>query len=401
MRAGVASGLLTQEQGVMPTVPHPGHEPAVAVLSSERDVYLRQRDEALGERNEMLRQRDEAIGERNELRRQLEEAIGERNLQTDRVARYVHRADMLAQRGRFGPLAGTRGRILLFLHLAKTGGVTLTNIFARNLEIKDFLMLDMTEINQSSTGTWSLDAVDKALGRMPNARVDELRFVWGHFGPCVQSRLPRPCAIVTMLRDPVDRVVSAVYYDVIENSGGALEHYLASQPYLQIFLDNYMTRVLSGIPELDPFQKDTSIENHRCVNEADLASAMTTIDNCLVVGLTDRFDETLLVLGSALQWSLSDLVYERLNTTKGRPALADIAPATRERLLRWNGCDAALVSHARTHLAQRIGAYPGDFERDLMLFRHLNSLFQMGTPLEELRRMEYELAALPSNCSVE
>ncbi len=39
---------------------------------------------------------------------------------------------------------------------------------------------------------------------------------------------------------------------------------------------------------------------------------------------------------------------------------------------------------------RRIAAYRGDFDRDLSLFRELNSLYQGGTPAEELRRLERE-----------
>jgi hypothetical protein len=74
-------------------------ERRLAAVSAERDAYLHQRDEALGERNELRRQLDIAIGERNEYLcqrdiaigneylRQRDIAIGERNVLQDRVAK--------------------------------------------------------------------------------------------------------------------------------------------------------------------------------------------------------------------------------------------------------------------------------------------------------------------------
>jgi hypothetical protein len=59
----------------------------------------------------------------------------------------------------------------------------------------------------------------------------------------------------------------------------------------------------------------------------------------------------------------------------------------------WNQFDAALVERARAHLARRIAAYPGDFERDLALFRRLNALFQEGASAGYLRRTEYDAVA--------
>ena len=124
--------------------------------------YLRQRDEALGERNEYLRQRDEALGERNEYLRQRDEALGERNRLADRSARYLHRADVIMH-----PAAATGDRLLLFLHIAKTGGMTLADIFTRNLATEEYLQIDLAETDASATGIWSTATIERALARLP------------------------------------------------------------------------------------------------------------------------------------------------------------------------------------------------------------------------------------------
>ena len=188
---------------------------------AERDAYLRQRDEALGERNEFLRQRDEAIGERNEILRQRDVALGERNellrqrdeqigqtnFMAERSARYLHRADAIMR-----PAAATSDRLLLFLHVAKTGGMTLADILARNFATEEFLQIDMAETNASALGIWSDRTIEQALGRLQAPELAKLRVVWGHYRHGVQARLPKPCAVVTLLRDPVDRIISAYYY---------------------------------------------------------------------------------------------------------------------------------------------------------------------------------------------
>jgi hypothetical protein len=125
------------------------------------------------------------------------------------------------------------------------------------------------------------------------------------------------------------------------------------------------------------------------VAEADLEKAANNLDSYMVVGLTDRFDEMLLVLGVDLCWSLTDLVYKPL-ITETRPEAAEITKFARDRILDRNRYDVALVEHVRTHLARRISGYPGDFEKDLVLFRKLNALFQQGVPVEDLRRIEYD-----------
>jgi hypothetical protein len=80
----------------------------VDALAAERDLYLQQRDVAVGERNEILRQRDVALGERNELQRQRDAALagGDKlyldpeRLQADRTASHHPRFFIVTSEGR-------------------------------------------------------------------------------------------------------------------------------------------------------------------------------------------------------------------------------------------------------------------------------------------------------------
>jgi hypothetical protein len=344
-------------------------------LAAERDAFLRQRDEAIGQKNILL----------------------------DRLARINHRADVAARRAAISsqsglaapvakPAIATRDCMVLFLHLAKTGGVTLADIFARNLAVADFIVIDMNEVCHSANGTWSHVAIEKAMARIQKADVDNLRFVWGHYRHGIQAHLPKPSACMTLLRDPLDRVISGHYYwdHLITKSGETLGDYLDRHPHCPVHMDNYMTRMLSGSPSLDPPHSGATIENYPAVTDIDFERAARNLDGCVIVGLTDQFDETLLILGSDLGWSLSDLVYSRQNVTAPRPPISDVPESVRSKVLQWNRYDALLVERARAHLARRIATYRGDFRKDLALFRTLNELFRQGASHDVLRRLEYD-----------
>jgi Galactose-3-O-sulfotransferase len=323
--------------------------PSAAALAAERDAYLRQRDEALGERNELRRQLDIALGERNELRRQLDIAIGEANLSAEFCDHYAHRAEMTAPLG---------GRILLFLHLAKTGGMTLADILARNFRPDEFLQVSPDDTEPSALGTWSTGAAVHPIARM--RRPEKLRAVWGHWGPGVRAFLPRPCAAVTLLRDPREVIVSAYHYtDAHVRLKRTFDEYMAEQSDYPIGFDNPLTRVLSARPELNPADPDATTATQPTVTEADLSAAIAVLDDCMLVGVTERFDETLLILAADLGWTLSDLVYTRLNVTGHRPALAELTPATRKKLSDLTAFDARLHARAREHLGRRIRSYRG------------------------------------------
>jgi homopolymeric O-antigen transport system ATP-binding protein len=372
--------------------------------SAGRSQILPQPGIPLGERNELL-QRDATLGERNELLRQRDLAIGLANLQTERLARRVHRSDMSARRaavarqaghsiGTINSTAATRDCILLFLYLANAGGETLIDVFIRNLETKDFLVVDRDEVQASGLGTWSSVAIEKAFARLQPSQTDDVRFVWGPYRHGAQSALPKPCSCVTLLREPLERAISH-YFDWADATNRAtrtLEDELLS-PHVPLVIDNYMTRILSGVSALDPSQPGATTEGHPRVDATVFERAAKNLDSYMVVGLTDRFDETLLLLGADLGWSLSDLVYKPPNAVNSGPGVSDIPTSGREKVLDWNRYDVALVERARAHLTRRIATYPDNFRRDLALFRKLNALFQQGVSVEDLRRMEYDAIA--------
>jgi ABC-type polysaccharide/polyol phosphate transport system ATPase subunit len=375
-------------------------EPAHGGKFAANEEARLQLDSAIGESNELLRQRDVALGERNELLRQRDTALGLANLQAERLARHIHRGDMAARRaaaaercGRpvqsVAPVLATRDRMLLFVCLFHVGVDILVDIFVRNLQTKDFLVVNNDEIHSSALGTWSHAGIEKALARLGRSQIDDLRFVWGPYAQTVDAYLPKPCARLILLRNPVERTL-AHYKAWVETTKetATLDSWLSTHhPRFPLFLDNYMTRILSGVSALDPTLRDATTENCLRANVADFERAAENLEAYAVVGLAERLDETLLVLGAELCWSLSDLLYK---PSTRAASVGEMPAALREKIVEWNRYDAALIERATAHLTRRIGDYPGDFVKDLALFRKLNAFYQQGASLEELRRLEYE-----------
>jgi hypothetical protein len=350
---------------------------------SETDDLARELALCRAERAAFLTQRDEAIGERNDAFMQRDRAFAALDAERARVARLAHRALVTTR-----PAACTPERILLHIHLAKTGGVTLNNIFVRNLAPEEYLRVEMAESRETALGTWSYENVRVALSRTPP---EQLRAVWGHYRPDIRLLLPRRCEMMAILRDPVDRIISGFYYrrpGSTDTPPATLRDYAFRRRHYDLGIDNSITRVLSGRPDLDPPDLTATTENSQPVEHADFRAASERLQEFRIVGLTDRFDETLLVLANELRWSLSDMVYTRDNVTEGRPHIDDIDPDVYERIAEWNRYDAELVEQARTQLMMRISTYPADFGRDLATFRKLNAMYQSGASIEQIREIE-------------
>jgi hypothetical protein len=92
-------------------------------------------------------------------------------------------------------LAPTPELALVFLHLPKTGGTTLRHYFAAHFTPEEICPERHTNLRDYS--------------------VDELRqwrFFSGHFNADEIRRIPRPLFVVTVLRDPIERLLSLYYY---------------------------------------------------------------------------------------------------------------------------------------------------------------------------------------------
>jgi hypothetical protein len=115
----------------------------------------------------------------------------------------------------------------------------------------------------------------------------------------------------------------------------------------------------------------------RCT-EAMLAQARRHLDERIpLVGLTERFDESLVLMKRALGWGLP--VYRILNRTKGRPARSDVTPSARAAIEAYNALDLALYCEATARFEAAMAAQGPDFADEVQRLRRLCRLY---SPLE-------------------
>jgi hypothetical protein len=89
--------------------------------------------------------------------------------------------------------------MLIFLHLPKTARSALRGIIQRQYGSSSILPLD-----ESSFG--------EELAAIPPSQMDRLRAVMGHFFFGAHTFLSKPSIYITVLRDPLDRVISRYYF---------------------------------------------------------------------------------------------------------------------------------------------------------------------------------------------
>ena len=251
--------------------------------------------------------------------------------------------------------APLRDHRVIFLHLPKTAGSTLAQVLEREYEDAPMRWIYGDARAEAHT-----------LAAMPHDTRLALRLVAGHMATGLDRHLPGPSAYVTMLRDPVERIVSHYHYVLQRPEGtgnsravegiSSLDEYVRSSVFARI-VNNGQTRLL-GSDVMAPGEP---------ADEATLERAMAFVDRPdVVAGLQERFDESLLVMVLAFGWGWPAV--QRVNVTRSRPPVAELDPATVALIREHNALDLALHEHVRSRLEARLGAVD-DLAAQLETFR--------------------------------
>ncbi|MGH8067121.1 MAG: hypothetical protein ACRERE_18170 [Candidatus Entotheonellia bacterium] len=94
-----------------------------------------------------------------------------------------------------------------------------------------------------------------------------------------------------------------------------------------------------------------------------------------VVGLTERFDETLILLRRSLGWRRFPF-YIRQNTTKNRLLKDNLSTEVLKAIKRYNELDMELYEYVRERFDESVDYQGTDFSRELRAFNIMNGCYQ-------------------------
>lgn len=243
------------------------------------------------------------------------------------------------------------GPLLLFVHIPKTAGTTLTPVFeAQHPEG------GVVKIANVFKGSGGFDPGAIARLRQPNAVPAEARVLRGHLPYGIRDLLPVPVQGITLLREPVDRLLSH-YYALVAD--GVLDPATPIEVALNdrgVFLDNLQTRMLCGT--LEPFGEVTGDM---------LTQAKANLTSSILFGLSERFDESLVLFKQRLGWASISYRRRRVNETRPR---AEQLPADALRAATLvNVYDLELYRFARDLFERTIETQGLDFAVELAALR--------------------------------
>lgn len=254
---------------------------------------------------------------------------------------------------------------IVFLHIPKTGGTTLHQIIERQYRPDVIYTLNQ----QQGRSIESFEA-------LPESKRNAIRVLKGHTYFGLRSCLSKSNVFITLLREPINRIISHYFYvrgfpghylhQDVTSRGLSLEEY-AENP-LSEELDNGQTRLISGVTGV-PIGG---------VNRMMFEKAKENLRTYFsVVGVTERFDEFLILLKKTFGWK--NCFYIQANVSKQRRKKRKLPKGTLKMIEEKNIFDIKLYHFASEMFDEAIRRQNSDFGIEVRTFKVMNQAYRVAT----------------------
>lgn len=233
---------------------------------------------------------------------------------------------------------------VIFLHLPRTGGTTLRDILA--MQYSDLESFENKTLTDTDNNFNHENISEKSIYKLIKGHV--------YFG--IHEYIPQKCIYFSMMRNPVERVLSV--YNYVKKRTNHQDHdYVKEKSIIEyiesrrnLMLNNAQTRLLAG--------RETALNiPYKEMNDNHLEIAKQNIENhFLLVGLTERFDETLLLLQHLLKWKTP--YYSIANAVKRKRKTSQLDSAIIDNIKRYNQLDLQLYDHVSALFNKQISNNP-------------------------------------------
>lgn len=222
---------------------------------------------------------------------------------------------------------GNPGELLIFSHIPKTAGTTIRRVIDSQYDKQKIIRFPQ-------------------LDKLSEEELERADVLYGHCRFGVHRRFNKSFSYITMLRDPVERIIST-YYFALRSQNNRMHEKVTSMSFTEFILEetknerspmvNHQTRFLSG--EKKPDLEKAKEHLHQYYT---------------VAGLTEMFDESIFLMKKYLGWKEID--YTSSNVTANRPKQGEFPTGTIELIKEKNRLDFDLYDYAKRLLRENMQA---------------------------------------------
>jgi len=253
---------------------------------------------------------------------------------------------------------------LIFIHLPRTGGTTLSKILKRQY---------CSGQTFSIKGSNNKNSIKK-FKNLSQEKRKKIRYLEGHVPFGLHKYLFFKPAYITILRHPVNRLISHFYlaksnpnhylYSRVKDRDMSFVDYIQSK--ISSELDNGQTRLLSGLKAVD------TVHGHGKVTEKVFRRAKKNIKEFFpLVGTTEKFDHFLILLKEYFKWN--NVFYFKKNVSPRKKKIR-VNSKIRKIIEENNQSDLKLYQYVNKKLDKLIKK-DKNLGKKLKRFRRLNKIY--------------------------
>ena len=223
---------------------------------------------------------------------------------------------------------------LCFIHIPKTAGTTLTSLLNSKFHQSKICPAEV----------WS-EIVD-----IPREELAQYQLFRGHFFYDIGDLLPRKPVYITMLRHPIERVISGYEFmrrNVPTRTEALLNHHKAKTMSLMEYVSD-----LDNPSMANSQTRHLSLSSHKDDPEKWLAVAKQHLSEFACFGLVERFQDSMALLSYTFGWNpLAE--YSNLMIGSRKLKQDQLEPEVIEMIARRNSLDLDLYNYAQELFADR------------------------------------------------
>jgi hypothetical protein len=253
---------------------------------------------------------------------------------------------ILAKKDKHEPVGDAQKSLVIFLHIPKCAGTTLVEEVLRRRFPPERLLIHY------NAGTGELL---ERLRTMNEREKRLLECIAGHFAFGIHELLPQPCTYITLLRNPVERVISHFEYVKRQKShylhalasaeGTSLLDYVSSLQNTEV--KNGQAQLLAGI--------GWGVHSGKTEKEI-LDRAKKNLENHFALaGVMEQFDAFIYLIWRILGWDVCG--YEKKNVTRTTASLTAIPDETLRAIAAYNRLDQQLYDQVKLSFNKKLEIY--------------------------------------------